>query len=119
MNWYKTAQNYGYKNLAQEVAKYRGTGGISSENQDIGFLPAFRHKTTGEIFPSLRIDGSPASVHSLEGIPDKYIIERDKEPWNKQIPYGQVLKVVDDIEAGFIKNNKFYTRDEAANESTR
>ena len=96
---------FGYKQLNKQVEEYRGTGGIASEAKSSGFKPAFRDTQTGEIYPSKNADGSPAGIHLLDGMPEEVITKRDQD--------GDVVAVKDSIEAGFTRDGKFYTRDEA------
>lgn len=95
-----------YETLTFESDRYRGSGGISGEARGLGFAPAFRHRLTGELFPARDDQGRPAAVHLLGGIPECYVTRRDTRT-------GAVLAVCADIEAGFVRGDCFYTRDEA------
>jgi len=90
--------------LGDEVKQFKGTGGISSENK---LTAGFRHKKTGEIFEAKDETGRNTSIHLLGGIPAKYVTEVDPRD-------GVTIAVSGDIEAGFIKDGKFLTREEAA-----
>ena len=92
--------------LQLESAAHRGTGGVSAENRDLGFVPAFLDTDTGIIYPSTFADGRPAPVHVLDGFPDEVVLARDLR--------GRVARVVGSIIAGFLRESRFYTRDEAA-----
>lgn len=78
--------------LVLENLAFSGTGGISRNNADLGFMPGFLDIRTGKIYRSRYADGSPAPVHLLEGLREirQYLI------------------------AGFIREQRFYTREQAA-----
>jgi len=104
----KAARERGEKTLgtlASEVIKFRGKGGVATEVKGLGLKPAFRHEKTGEIFKSLNEEGKESNIHLLEGIPEKYVTERHAD--------GDVIAVSPEIESGFIKDGKFYTRNDA------
>ena len=91
--------------LATESNKYHGTGGASQGNRDYGFIPAFIDTSTNTIYLSRYSDGRLAKVHILDGIPDHLIVSTED---------GHVKAVVDSVVAGFVLNEVFYTRTEAA-----
>ena len=91
--------------LNREVKQYRGTGGIASEARSKGFRPAFRDTETGENYESNFKNGQPATIHLLEGLPDQVVLMRDE--------YGEPIEAKASLEAGFLKGDKFFTRDEA------
>lgn len=92
--------------LTRENRRYRGTGGVSANNQCAGFCPAFIDRSTGIVYPSCNPDGSPAPFHRLDGLPAAIVEARD--------PAGRVLAVKPSVEAGFSRDGRFYSRDEAA-----
>jgi hypothetical protein len=94
-----------FGDLNKEVAKYRGTGGISTEAKANKFKPAFKDQETGKIYPSTTESGKPAGVHLLEGLPEDVVTTRHED--------GEIDGVKDSIISGFIKDGKFFTRDEA------
>jgi hypothetical protein len=49
-------------------------------------------------------DGSLATVHLLEGLPDTWILERNRR--------GQVMAVKESVVAGFVRSGEFYIGDE-------
>ena len=57
--------------LRQENCVFRGTGGISQENQNVGFRPALLDADTGIVYPSRFANGQPAPVHLLDGLPEE------------------------------------------------
>lgn len=71
-----------------------------------GFLPAFQDQETGETHLSLTSHGTIAPVHLLEGLPSKWVAERDLR--------GRVAALKAGIVAGFMRDGRFYTRQELA-----
>jgi len=92
--------------LAKENRDFTGTGGVSKENRSHGFLPAFRDNETGTVYLSCNKDGSQAAIHMLDGLPEELILERDEE--------NSIVMVKASVIPGFVKENKFYTREQAA-----
>jgi hypothetical protein len=92
--------------LQLETQAHRGTGGVSAENRQLGFRPAFRDTATGQTYPSTFADGAPAPSHVLDGLPDRVVVARDR--------YGRISRVIGSIVAGFVREGIFYTRPEAA-----
>ena len=85
---------------------YRGTGGRSEENRDLGFRPAFLDFATQRIYRSCLRNGLPARVHVLDGLPDEVVIER--------AACGRVVRTKPTLVAGFVRNGFFFTRRAAA-----
>jgi hypothetical protein len=52
------------------------------------------------------LDGNPAPVHLLDGLPDDVVVSRSES--------RQVTVVKGSLVSGFVRFGKFYTRDEAA-----
>lgn len=94
------------RRLARENLAYRYTGGVSGENRCRGFLPAFRDLATGMVYPSLCASGAPVPFHCLDGLPDDLVLERDDK--------GSACLVKPTVEAGFVRDGDFYTREQAA-----
>jgi len=92
--------------LLLEAATYRGTGGVSAENQGFGFRPAFKDTATGIVYPATFADGRPAPYHVLDGMPEELVLARDRR--------GSVARVVGTVIAGFLRDEIFFTREEAA-----
>lgn len=92
--------------LRLENRQYAATGGISQLNQEYGFLPAFQDVGDRSTEISRFGDGRPAPVHLLDGLPDAWVVERSSS--------GQVVSVKDSVIAGFLRQNRFYTREQAA-----
>ncbi len=92
--------------LRRENALFRGTRGVSENNRSLGFRPAYLNTATGETVVSRFADGTVAPVHVLDGLPEDWVIARDRS--------GNVLKVLATILAGFLRGGRFYTREAAA-----
>jgi len=96
----------GLDDLAHQNQAYAGTGGTSQGNHERGFSPAYMDAETGKIVASSFTDGRPAPIHLLCGLPDEWVVEQG---FNSEGP-----KLKESIVVGFVKNNIFYTRAEAA-----
>jgi hypothetical protein len=92
--------------LQLDTQAHRGTGGVSAENRQLGFRPAFRDMETGQTYPSTFSDGRPAPFHILDGLPEPLVLARDR--------HGRISRVLGSIVAGFLRDGIFYTRAEAA-----
>jgi hypothetical protein len=92
--------------LARDNALYAGTGGVSERNRTAGFAPAYRDRESGEVVLSRFADGTLAPVHVLEGLPMEWVLARDGD--------GCVTSVRATVEAGFVRDGQFYTREAAA-----
>ncbi len=92
--------------LARENRDFAGTGGVSNENRSLGFQPAFCDQETGEVYLSRHKDGSQAAIHLLDGLPQALITERD--------PQQNIVAVKPSVIPGFVKDNVFYNREQAA-----
>lgn len=85
---------------------FKGSGGVSEENRQLGFRPAFYNMDTGTILPSRFANGREAPMHLLAGLPDELILSRDDK--------GNPCSVKPGIIAGFVRNDQFFTREQAA-----
>jgi len=92
--------------LAQENCQYTGTSGISMNNRSQGFVPAFLDTETGNFYPSRFQDGSAAPVHVLSGLPYE-LFDPDSSS------DGQLV-VKHSLISGFLREEIFYSREEAA-----
>lgn len=92
--------------LERENRRFRGTGGRSEENREQGFRPAFLDADTQTIYASRFSDGRPAPFHLLEGLPDEIVLTRH--------PSGRVATIKASVTSGFVRQGRFYTREEAA-----
>ena len=92
--------------LALETNRYRGTGGVSENNRNLGFQPAFIDRETGTVYWSRFPDGRLAPCHLLDGLPAELVRASDEQ--------GRVTRVKSSLVSGFVYDGRFYTRDEAA-----
>ena len=63
--------------LKQENQRFAGTGGVSENNRQAFFVPAFKNALTGEVALSRFRDGRIAPCHLIDGLPDEWIAARD------------------------------------------
>lgn len=91
--------------LERETVAFRGRGGVSAENRDEGFRPAFLDRQTGVAYASCYVDGRPAPFHLLDGLPDELVLARNAA--------GRVVSVKASVTSGFLRDGRFYTREEA------
>jgi hypothetical protein len=91
--------------LRLESLTLRGTGGVSANNRECGFRPAFLDASTNTVYLSRYRDGQPAPFHLLDGLPDDVVMTRSAS--------GQVQAVKPTIVSGFVRAGWFYTREEA------
>lgn len=96
--------------LRDENRLYAQTRGISQNNRDQGFLPGYLNRITGEYLLSRFSDGTPAPIHVLDGLPESWIADRDTE--------GHVTAAHTEIVSGFVRDNAFFTREEAIKASS-
>jgi hypothetical protein len=92
--------------LKAENGEYRDTAGVSEKNRRQGFYPAFWDGRTGAVHLSRFADGRLAPVHVLDGLPSELVAKR--------LQSGRVVAAVDSVVAGFVRQDRFYTRREAA-----
>ncbi|MGH8582385.1 MAG: hypothetical protein ACREWG_06260 [Gammaproteobacteria bacterium] len=85
---------------------FRSTGGTSAGNRQLGFRPAFLDGSTGRIYLARHLDGQPAPFHSLDGLPEPLVVRR--------LPTGRVVEAQPTLIAGFLKDGRFWTREQAA-----
>jgi len=92
--------------LKRENRAFRGTRGVSENNRSSGFHPAFLDKKTGRVEVARFSDGRPAPVHVISYLPREWATSIDTD--------GSVLRLKAGIISGFVRDNVFYTRHEAA-----
>lgn len=92
--------------LHQENVAFHETGGVSSENRNSGFLPAFLDTATGTVYFARYADGRLAPMHLLDGLPQELVIMRSAT--------GRVMAVKESVIAGFVRCGLFFTREQAA-----
>ncbi|MCB1686592.1 MAG: hypothetical protein R3E82_08035 [Pseudomonadales bacterium] len=94
------------RRLHSENLAYAGTGGVSQNNGRAGFVPAFRDDATGRVEVARMENGEPATMHLLCALPDEWVCARDAD--------GRVTALLASVVAGFVREGRFYTREEAA-----
>jgi len=92
--------------LALENIRYRGTGGVSENNRQLSFQPAFIDRATRKVYLSRFPDGRLAPCHLLDGLPPEVVLGRSER--------GSVTSIKPSVVSGFVRDGHFYTRDEAA-----
>jgi hypothetical protein len=97
--------------LKHENLRHRGTPGVSAENRSLGFRPAFVDSETRAIYLSRFADGRLAPCHTLDGLPRELVLSRR--------PCGRVAAVKPSLVSGFVRDGRFYTREEAAAQAAR
>ena len=100
------SEMYTYERLRIENEQFAGTGGISENNVYARFAPAFRDAETGRVELARLECGAIAPMHLLFGLPDEWVTGWDAA--------GQIVALRDSVVAGFVRDEVFYTRDEAA-----
>ena len=94
------------QSLKHQNREFKETGGISSNNRQLQFVPAFKDTETGEVCTICNPDGSPSLIHNLNAAPRSWIVQQDAS--------GRVLALKGTIVAGFVLDQIFYTRQQAA-----
>jgi len=82
-------QDHGFEEQAQVAP-----GGLLA-----GMQPAFQHAVTGESHLAQIEIGVPSPVYSFAGLPDDWIVERDKS--------GSAIALHPDVIAGYWRDAKF------------
>jgi len=95
-----------HRTLERETLAFQGTGGVSGESRELGFRPAFLDRATGAVYLAQFADGRRAAMHVLDGLPAHLVTCRGET--------GRVLAVRDSVVAGFQRQGRFYSREEAA-----
>lgn len=99
------AQVMTIKTLKRDHDRFAGTKGISDNNTCSGFVPAFIDSATGITYISRNPDGTVAACHRIDGLPDEVVTQKASD--------GSIIAVADTIVPGFVKDDQFYTREEA------
>ncbi len=94
------------RTLRRQNQMFRGTGGVSAENRTLGFVPVFLDTQTGAVYRACFADGRPAPMHLLDDLPSAVVASRD--------PTGRVTALKSSVQAGFLRAERFYTREQAA-----
>jgi hypothetical protein len=92
--------------LQLETQAFQGTGGVSANSRTYCFHPAFLDTSTDTVYLSRFANGQPAPFHLLDGLPDEVVVARGAS--------GKVQAVKPTVVSGFVRCDRFYTREEAA-----
>ena len=85
---------------------FRGTCGESLEAVRHRFLPAFIDLKDGRVELARLADGQPAPMHLICHLPLEWAVQCDAQ--------GHVIELKDSIEAGFVRDGRYFSREEAA-----
>jgi hypothetical protein len=89
-----------------ENLAFAGTRGVSQNNRELGFRPAFLDKITGRIELARMANGQPATMHLICWLPGDWGSSFNED--------GSIESLKAEIVAGFEFDGLFYTRDEVA-----
>ena len=95
------------RTLDMENRAFAESQGVSQRNRHMRFMPGFLDQETGSVYVSCKGDGTPCLVHTLDGLPEHLVVKRNA--------CGNVSSVKGSIVAGFLRDGRFYTREQAAN----
>src|SRR3569623_1573775 len=99
-------QSFTRDQLQHQAAVYLGTGGVSAENRQFGFRPAFLNRESGECALSCDACGAPAAIHQFDGVPESWVALRDAS--------GRPVAHKSSVVSGYMRDGQFFTRDHAA-----
>lgn len=91
--------------LVKENRQYAGTGGISENNAQARFVPAFMDAYTGQVEISRYRDGRPAPFHLIDGLPHEWVTNKEA--------VGNSVELKATVISGFVRLGRFFTRQEA------
>lgn len=92
--------------IRRENLAFAGTGGVSPENRCCRFEAAFRDDATGRVELSRYGNGAFAPMHLIDGLPPEWILDRDAD--------GRPTALLPSVVAGFLRDGRFFTREQAA-----
>lgn len=93
------------QSLLDQNDNFNGTMGVSLKNSSSGFIPAFRDESTGRVELARFRNGQVAPMHVIAGLPADWATSFDED--------GDVASVKATIVAGFVRDEEFFTRDQA------
>ena len=91
---------WSYADLCAQSDAYYGTSGCSEGNGGLGFRPAFLDADTGIVFCSRFLDGNPAPVHLLDGLPDDVVVSRTESGQVTAVKGGSLVSGFVQIDSG-------------------
>lgn len=92
--------------LTKQNQRFHGLGGVSRKNHAHGFKPAFCDMSTGNLYFSMYANGELAPIHLLDSLPEKLLAKCSES--------GKFRSTVETVVAGFVSEDQFFTREEAA-----
>jgi hypothetical protein len=92
--------------LHLENLAFAGTCGVSEQARSARFVPAFKDLDTGRVELACLPSGAPAPMHIISRLPDEWVATRNDA--------GEIIALKASIVAGFVRDDRFYTREEAA-----
>lgn len=95
-----------HASLRRQNQAFSGTNGVSQNNRCLRFVPAFRDEDTGQVELARFEDGRVAPAHLIVGLPRHWAVAFDGD--------GAILAIKPTIIAGFVRDDVFFTREEAA-----
>jgi hypothetical protein len=66
--------------LRIQNTQLNGTMGVSGNNRNAGFVPAYLDLDSGRAIISRFADGRPAPVHILDGLPEQWVLQTGSGP---------------------------------------
>jgi hypothetical protein len=100
------AQKRTQESVQQESVEFAGTCGESATATQSRFHPAFRNEADGRVEVARMPNGQPAAMHLISALPESWAAKLDDD--------GHVVELIEGIVAGFVRDGRFYTREEAA-----
>ena len=101
-----TTSDLSLAELAAQNQRFACTGGVSAENRTQGFRPAFFDTDDNRIHIARFADGRLAPMHVFDGLPGDLVVRRTHA--------GRVVAVKSSLVSGFVRENQFFTREQAA-----
>ncbi len=81
--------------------EYLGTDGRSEENRHVDFVPVFMDRDTNIVYSSKFESGRTAPFYCIDGLPENAFTD------------DEIPSLKPNVIAGFMREGKFFTRDEA------
>ena len=105
----ENSRELGQREVQEASQAFAGTCGESCVAGQNRFVPAFKNVLTDEVALSKLADGALAPMHLITFLPEDWAAQTDKE--------GRVLKIARHVIAGFWRDGRFFTREQAAAQS--
>jgi hypothetical protein len=96
-----------HENITRHSAHIHDAKNITREQtRGYGFVPAFKDCNDGCVYLSRNANGTPEPIHKVDGIPNHLIVCLDL--------YGKKKKLKESVIVGFVRDNHFFSRSQAA-----